>query len=279
MDEARQMLEWLVNDGRLQAKGVFGLFPANARGDDIVVWSNPDDEDDVSGSVAAGSSSSPEGTLGVSTQNARPEGPIPVMMYHLRNQEEKEDGTPNACLSDFLSPEESGKKDTIGMFAVTAGHGLEDIVSEFEADNDDYRAIMVKILADRLAEAFAEWLHWKVRTQYWGYSPDENVSFEQMIKEAYRGIRPAAGYPACPDHREKNTIFALLKASTNAGIHLTENLMMMPGASVSGLYLAHPDAYYFNLGKITREQVEGYARRIGISTEEAERYIKVNLTY
>ncbi len=245
MVEARDTLEWLVADGRLTTKGIFGLFPANGRGDDIAVWTANSNE--------------------------------PVMMYHLRNQEKKEDGKPNACLADFVAPEDSGKIDSIGMFAVTAGHGLEDIVKELEGNNDDYHAIMVKILADRLAEAFAEWLHWKVRTEYWGYSPQENLSLQQMFKEEYRGIRPAAGYPACPDHREKITIFALLQATEKAGIELTENLMMVPGASVSGIYLAHPEAYYFNLGKITTEQLEDYARRIGIGAEEAEKYIRQNV--
>lgn len=245
MVEAHDTLNWLVADGRLTAKGIFGLFPANGRGDDIAVWT-------------AGSNE-------------------PVMMYHLRNQEKKDDGKPNACLADFVAPEDSGKTDGVGMFAVTAGHGLEDIVKELEGDNDDYHAIMVKILADRLAEAFAEWLHWKVRTEYWGYSPQENLSMQQMLKEEYRGIRPAAGYPACPDHREKITIFALLQATEKAGIELTENLMMVPGASVSGIYLAHPEAYYFNLGKITGTQLEDYAQRIGITIEEAEKYIKQNV--
>ena len=273
MDDARQMLDWLVNDGRLQAKGVFGLFPANSRGDDIVVWH---DQKETAADAAAVAHIANRDTSQHEDAPGR-ESQQPVIMYHLRNQEDKEGGAPNACLSDFVAPEDSGKRDTVGMFAVTAGHGLEEIVSEFEASYDDYSAIMAKILADRLAEAFAEWLHWKVRTEYWGYSPDEQLNFDQLLKETYRGIRPAAGYPACPDHREKNTIFALLNATHQAGIHLTENLMMVPGASVSGIYIAHPEAYYFNLGKIDKDQVADYARRIGISMEEAEKYIKQNI--
>lgn len=247
-DDAHKMLEWLVTDGRLKAQGVMGLFPANARGDDILVK--------VHG-------------------NEQPA----VMMYHLRNQETAQDGKANACLADFIAPLESGRQDTIGLFAVTAGHGLPAILAELEAAHDDFGAIMVKILADRLAEAFAEWLHMKVRTQYWGYAAGENLDLQGMLKEAYRGIRPAAGYPACPDHREKQTIFRLLQAEQLAGIRLTETLMMVPGASVSGLYFAHPDAHYFNVGKTGRDQVQDYAARMGVALEEAERYIKTNLSY
>lgn len=247
MDEAEEILGWLESDGRLKAKGVFGLFPARAAGDDIHVW--PSDEQG------------------------------PVAMYHLRNQEKKEKGKPNLCLSDFIAPVDSNVSDTIGLFAVTAGHNLDAIVNELREKHDDFRIIMVKILADRLAEAFAEWLHFKVRTQYWGYSPDEPAVAEQLFSESYRGIRPAAGYPACPDHREKNTIFALLNATGNAGISLTETLMMVPAASVSGLYFAHPEAQYFNVGKIGADQVEDYAQRMGVPVAEAERFIRTNLEY
>ena len=243
--DAQDTLNWLVQDGRLQAKGVFGLFPAQSRGDDMLV--------------------------------GLPGGADPVVMYHLRNQEKKADDSPNLCLSDFLAPVDSGKTDTVGLFAVTAGHGLDDIVKELEAAHDDFRSIMVKILADRLAEAFAEWLHVKVRAQYWGYAAGENMGLEDLLKEKYRGIRPAAGYPACPDHREKKTIFDLLNAGENAGIELTESLMMVPGASVSGIYLAHPEARYFNLGKIGQDQLKDYALRLGVSLEEAARYIKLNI--
>ncbi len=245
--DARETLDWLENDGRLIAKGVFGLFPANSQGDDILVWTPGSDK--------------------------------PTTMFHLRNQEQKDAGKPNACLADFIAPAESGLKDTIGLFAVTAGHKLENIVAGLQEKHDDFRIIMVKILADRLAEAFAEWLHQKVRTQYWGYAPNEQLGLEGMLKEQYRGIRPAAGYPACPDHREKKTIFSLLQAEEHADIRLTENMMMVPGASVSGLYFAHPEAHYFNLGKINKDQVEDYARRMGVSMAEAEKYIKTNLNY
>jgi 5-methyltetrahydrofolate--homocysteine methyltransferase len=271
MDEAREMLQWLVDDGRLQARGVAGIYPAHARGDDIVIGVAGDLDD----SQSAGAFRE-------------------VVLHHLRNQERKEDGEPNLCLSDFVKPKGPGpggsmapgrdpdwmaRSDYVGLFAVTAGIGLERVVADFQARHDDFRAIMAKILADRLAEAFAEWLHWKVRTQLWGYASDENLSLEDMLRERYRGIRPAAGYPACPDHREKTTIFQVLQAGELAGIRLTESLMMVPGASVSGMYFAHPEARYFNLGKIGRDQVEDYARRRGISTEEAERFIRQGLNY
>ena len=286
--DAQRMLGWLVADGRLQARGAVALLPANARGDDIVVklpGSYPREHDDkTSGHIIdtpAQATGQMKQTFGQAGEGGGQAGVAnrEVIMYHLRNQEKKEEGVPNLCLADFVMPEEQGRTDYIGLFAVTAGHGLDSIVKDFEEQHDDFRAIMAKVLADRLAEAFAEWLHHKVRTQYWGYDTAEELTPNEMLREKYRGIRPATGYPACPDHREKMTIFALLNATELAGIHLTENLMMVPGASVSGMYFAHPDARYFNLGKIDRDQVEDYAKRIGISITDAEKYIKQNLNY
>ena len=277
--DAHDVLNWLVADGRLKARGVFGIYPANSRGDDIVVKVPVDDlEPEIKHAAGPNTEKS---NLPDHEQAGQEGGPSyrEMVMYHLRNQEQKEAGQPNLCLADFVAPEESGLTDYVGAFAVTAGLGLDSIVQELEAQHDDYRAIMTKILADRLAEAFAEWLHQQVRTHYWGYAPDEGLDLTGMLKEQYTGIRPATGYPACPDHREKNTIFALLQATELAGITLTDNLMMVPGASVCGLYFAHPEARYFNLGKVSRDQVEDYASRIGISVEEAEKFITQNLSY
>ncbi len=292
MDEAEETLSWLVRDGRLKAKGVFGLFRTNAQGDDILVWPSGceqpvRDEVDRGEDPRDGSVSEEYSHAGYNVEDRvqkeaghnRYTPEEPVRMFHLRNQEKKEEGKANMCLADFIAPEGSGVYDTIGMFAVTAGHNLDAIVKELKEKHDDFRIIMVKILADRLAEAFAEWLHFKVRTQYWGYSPGEQPVPEQLFSESYRGIRPAAGYPACPDHREKNTIFALLNATGKAGISLTESLMMVPAASVSGLYFAHPEAQYFNVGKISPDQVEDYAQRMGVSVPEAEKFIRTNLNY
>ncbi|MEO6075645.1 MAG: vitamin B12 dependent-methionine synthase activation domain-containing protein, partial [Dokdonella sp.] len=181
--------------------------------------------------------------------------------------------------ADFIAPNESGQKDWIGGFAVTAGIGIDEHVARFERDHDDYSAIMLKALADRLAEAFAEHLHERVRRELWGYQPDEELSNDDRIAEKYAGIRPAPGYPACPDHTEKATLFSLLDATKNAGIELTENFAMFPTAAVSGWYFAHPKSQYFVVGKISREQVDDYARRKGWSRLEAERWLAPNLDY
>jgi 5-methyltetrahydrofolate--homocysteine methyltransferase len=184
----------------------------------------------------------------------------------------------NHSLADFVAPRSSGRADYIGAFAVTAGHGADELAKQFEEDHDDYNSIMTKALADRLAEAFAEFLHEKVRRE-WGYGKEEHLSKEDLIREAYRGIRPAAGYPACPDHTEKRILFDLLNAEKNAGVRLTESFAMWPGASVSGLYFAHPDSKYFGVGKIAQDQVEDYARRKGTSVEEIERWLGPYLNY
>jgi 5-methyltetrahydrofolate--homocysteine methyltransferase len=189
----------------------------------------------------------------------------------LRQQHERPAGKPHHCLSDFIA--EKGTPDWIGAFAVTAGLGIEKKLAEFEAEHDDYRAILLKSLADRLAEACAEWLHREVRTNYWGYAADETLPNDALISEQYRGIRPAPGYPACPDHTAKGTLFALLDAPKNADMGITESFAMTPAAAVSGFYLAHPQAQYFAVSKIGRDQLEDWAKRAGMSVAEAERWL------
>jgi 5-methyltetrahydrofolate--homocysteine methyltransferase len=195
------------------------------------------------------------------------------ILHHLRQQNIKAPGRPNYCLSDFVAPKDSEQKDYIGGFAVTAGIGIEKKLAEFEKDHDDYNSIMLKALADRLAEAFAEYMHRDVRKNHWGYIGDEELSNEELIKENYKGIRPAPGYPACPDHTEKAKLFALLDVQANTTIELTDSFAMYPTAAVSGWYFAHPEAQYFNVGKITTEQLEDYAKRKGLSVDEAERWL------
>jgi 5-methyltetrahydrofolate--homocysteine methyltransferase len=192
----------------------------------------------------------------------------------------KTEARPNVALADFVAPVSSGLADHIGAFAVTTGHGLDGpdgLVAEFEAAHDDYSAILAKALADRLAEAFAERLHERVRRELWGYARDEELSNAELIAERYQGIRPAPGYPACPDHTEKRTLFELLSAEANAGIELTESCAMLPGASVSGYYLWHPQSHYFGIGRIDRDQLEDYAARKGVPLAEAERWLAPNL--
>jgi 5-methyltetrahydrofolate--homocysteine methyltransferase len=191
----------------------------------------------------------------------------------------KPPGRPNLALADFVAPRMSGVPDYIGAFAVTAGVGLEDLVKQFEAEHDDYNAILSKALADRLAEAFAELLHLRVRREFWGYARGESLDNQGLIKERYQGIRPAPGYPACPDHTEKRTLFDLLEVEKTAGITLTESFAMLPTASVSGYYFWRPEAHYFGVGKIERDQVEDYARRKGMDVATVERWLAPNLNY
>ncbi|HTW36806.1 MAG TPA: vitamin B12 dependent-methionine synthase activation domain-containing protein, partial [Rhizomicrobium sp.] len=186
---------------------------------------------------------------------------------------------PNLALADFVAPLESGLADYLGGFVVTSGHGEEGHIKRFEADKDDYNAILLRALADRLAEAFAERLHARVRREFWGYAPDESLSNEQLVAEAYRGIRPAPGYPAQPDHTEKGTLFRILEVEGRAGIQLTESFAMWPGSSVSGLYFSHPESRYFGVGKIEKDQVEDYARRKGWPVDVAERWLGPLLNY
>ncbi len=247
--DAQGLLQRIVSERRFCARGVFGLFPANAVGDDIELYADE-----------------------------RRDGPVAVL-HHLRQQAEKPPDRPNLCLADFVAPQESGMPDYLGAFAVTLGAEVERFAREFEQAHDDYHAIMTKALGDRLAEAFAERLHLRVRTELWGYARDEAWSNEDLIREKYAGIRPAPGYPACPDHTEKQTLFGLLDAGRHAGITLTENWAMLPASSVAGWFIGHPEAFYFGVGKIDRDQVEDYARRKGMTVAEVERWLAPNLAY
>jgi 5-methyltetrahydrofolate--homocysteine methyltransferase len=249
-DDAQAMLDQIVTEKWLRADGVLGLFPANrVDGDDIEVYADE------------------------SRQVVR------ATLHQLRQQTEGRDGSPRKSLADFVAPRETGLRDYVGAFAVTAGLGAAEKIAEFRKANDDYSAILLEALADRLAEAFAERLHERVRREFWGYAPDEAFDNQGLIAEKYHGIRPAPGYPACPEHTEKRTIWRLLDVEANAGIELTESMAMWPGASVSGLYFSHPESRYFNLGRIGRDQVEDYARRKGWTVGEAERWLSPNLGY
>jgi 5-methyltetrahydrofolate--homocysteine methyltransferase len=199
--------------------------------------------------------------------------------HFLRQQQTKSEGRANMCLADFVAPKESGVDDYLGAFAVTAGIGIDERVAAFERDHDDYSAILLKALADRLAEAFAERMHERVRKEFWGYAEGEGLDNKGLIREQYQGIRPAPGYPACPDHSEKPPLFELLSAPDNAGITLTDSFAMLPTASVSGFYFAHPDSRYFGVGRLGRDQVEDYASRKGISLQQAESWLASNLDY
>ena len=245
-DDANAMLDTVIANQSLQAKGVVGLFPANRQEDDVVIYADE----------------SRQKTLGVA--------------HHLRQQTDKPKGA-NYCLSDFVAPVGSGINDYIGAFAVTGGIGEDELAASYEEKGDDYNAIMVKAVADRLAEAFAEYLHEQVRKQYWGYAPDESLSNDDLIREKYQGIRPAPGYAACPEHTEKQLIWDLLNAEEHTGMKLTESYAMWPGASVSGWYFAHPEARYFAVAKIQQDQVEDYATRKGWDIETAQRWLGPNL--
>jgi 5-methyltetrahydrofolate--homocysteine methyltransferase len=248
-EDANAMLDQIAAEKWLQAHGVVGLFPANTVGDDIELYANDHREE------------------------------LLATLRTLRQQSEKTPGLPNRALADFVAPKESGMDDYVGMFAVTAGHGIEAHVKRFEEQHDDYSAILLKALADRLAEAFAELLHEQVRKDYWGYAPDESLSGDEIVLERYRGIRPAPGYPACPDHTEKAVLWSILGAEKHTGITLTENLAMYPAASVCGIYLAHPEADYFNAGQFARDQIEDYAARKGMSVAEVEKWLASRLAY
>jgi 5-methyltetrahydrofolate--homocysteine methyltransferase len=201
------------------------------------------------------------------------------VIHTLRQQMVKQPGRPNLALADFVAPVDSGVADWVGAFAVTSGHGVDELVAEFQGRQDDYNAILAKALADRLAEAFAERLHERVRREFWGYARDETLANADLIRERYQGIRPAPGYPACPDHTEKATLFALLGAEERAGIRLTESFAMLPTASVSGWYFWRPESQYFGVGKVERDQVEDYARRKGMDVASVERWLAPNLNY
>jgi 5-methyltetrahydrofolate--homocysteine methyltransferase len=245
--DAQKILKDIISHKRLKAKAIFGLFPANSiNDDDIKVYP-------FGGDI--------EGTI----------------FRTLRQQLLRREGVPDYALADFIAPKSSGIQDYIGCFCVSTGFGTAELAAEYEKNLDDYNSIMIKALADRLAEAFAEYLHKEVRTKHWGYAEKENLNNEDLIKESYKGIRPAPGYPACPDHLEKLTIWELLQVEEKIGVKLTESLAMWPAASVSGYYFGNPEAKYFGLGKIKEDQVEDYAKRKGIELSEAKKWLAPNL--
>ena len=246
-DDAQIMLKKLIDEKLLTAKAVIGFWPANqVNSDDIEVITGDDQ---------------------------------PTTLHHIRQQTAKPNGKPNFSLADFIAPKSTGLEDYIGGFVVTAGIGAEELAKHYQQAGDDYRAIMVKALADRLAESFAEHMHLRVRKEFWGYADNEELSNEELIKERYHGIRPAPGYPACPDHTEKATLFKLLSAEENIGVKLTEHFAMTPAAAVSGFYYSHPDSSYFATGKISKDQVDSLAARKGITEEDMERWLSPVLDY
>jgi len=250
--DANKMLDKVINEKLLTARGVIGFYEANAVGDDVMIK--------------------------FEKENSKFEG-NEVKFNFLRQQGEKADGQPYLCLADFVAPKESGKQDYLGMFAVTAGIGIEPLVEAYEKDHDDYNSIMIKAIADRLAEAFAEKMHELVRTEHWGFAPNEQLTDDEIIREKYNSIRPAPGYPACPDHTEKRKLFDVLHAEENAGIILTESFAMYPASSVSGLYFANDASKYFAVGKIQKDQVEEYTKRKNVSIDYVEKWLAPNLGY
>ncbi|MCW8924210.1 MAG: methionine synthase, partial [Gammaproteobacteria bacterium] len=247
--DAQAMLKQITDEGWLQARAVIGFFPANSNGDDIELYA--DDE----------------------------RGEVQTVLHHLRQQLVKTEQSPNWCLSDFVAPKGSGKKDYIGAFAVTTGIGIAEHVARFEQQHDDYNSILLKALADRLAEAFAERMHERVRKEFWGYASGESLNNSDLIAESYQGIRPAPGYAACPDHTEKQTLWSLIQPDVNAGITITESFAMLPTAAVSGWYFSHPDARYFGTGKIQKDQVEDYSKRKNEDIKVTERWLSPVLDY
>jgi 5-methyltetrahydrofolate--homocysteine methyltransferase len=246
--EGRALLADIVNYRRFEARAVFGFWPANSEGDDILVYGDESGRD------------------------------VRAVFHTLRQQVPHERGGANLALADFVAPRDSGRLDYVGGFAVTAGLGVEALVRHFQDQRDDYSAIMAEALADRLAEAAAEYLHAEAR-RAWGYGRDEDLTKEDLLRERYRGIRPAPGYPAQPDHTEKRTLFDLLRAEEAIGVELTESYAMWPASSVSGLYFAHPQSRYFAVGRLGRDQVQDYARRKGLSLPETERWLAPSLGY
>ena len=248
-DDAQEMLDTLIKEKWLTANGVIGFFPANAVGDDFEVY----------------------------TDESRTE--VLTTLHNLRQQGEHRDGIPNRSLGDYIAPKDTGLADYVGAFAVTTGLGSGDKIAEFKAANDDYNAILLESLADRLAEAFAERMHQRVRKEFWGFQPDEQLDNEALIGEKYVGIRPAPGYPACPEHTEKATLWELMDVKERTGIELTESMAMWPGAAVSGWYFSHPQSQYFVVGRMAQDQVADYAKRKGWTLQEAERWLGPNLGY
>ncbi len=248
-DEANQLLDKIISERLLEAHGVIGLFPASSNGDDVIVYKDDNRQE------------------------------VETTFHFLRQQGKKGGGIANISLADFIAPQDSGKHDYLGGFAVSTGFGTKELAEKYEQDHDDYMSIMVKAVADRLAEAFAELMHEKVRRELWGYAPTEAYHNEELIKESYQGIRPAPGYPACPDHTEKPLLFNLLDVKNNTGIELTESMAMFPAAAVSGFYFSHPESKYFGLGKIYEDQIKDYAERKGMDIQEVERWMAPNLGY
>jgi 5-methyltetrahydrofolate--homocysteine methyltransferase len=247
-NDARAMLKKLIDEKLIKARAVFGFWPANqVADDDIEVYGE--------------------------------QGEKLATLHHLRQQASKPDAKPNLSLADFVAPKDSGVTDYVGGFITTAGIGAEELAKAYQDKGDDYNSIMVKALADRLAEACAEWLHERVRKEYWGYAKDETLDNEALIKEQYKGIRPAPGYPACPDHTEKGTLFRLLDADGASGVTLTEHYAMFPTAAVSGWYFAHPEAKYFAVGKVEKDQIESYSARKDQDVSVSERWLAPNLGY
>src|SRR5690606_142699 len=240
------MLQKIIDEKWLRAEGIMGIFPANQVNDDDIEVTDE-------------------------------KGNALVTFLTLRQQSQKTKGAPNIALADFIAPKESNKQDYIGAFCVSTGFGVDEIAAKYHKELDDYNSIMIKALADRLAEAFAEYLHLKVRKEYWGYDNEENLTNEELIKENYKGIRPAPGYPACPDHLEKHTIWELLNVEEEIGVKLTDSLAMWPASSVSGYYFANPESKYFGLGKIKEDQVADYAKRKNIDIDLAKKWLSPNI--
>ncbi|TAM28339.1 MAG: methionine synthase [Rhodanobacter sp.] len=285
--DAQAMLDKIIAEKWLTARAVIGLWPAANIGDDVEIYEHhsllplgegaqraDEGTTEARNSASTGPSPTPSGH-----PLPRGEGKVLATLHSLRQQADKPPERPDLCLADFITPKEFNKPDWIGGFAVTAGLGIEEHLNRFLADYDDYSSIILKALADRLAEAFAEHMHERVRKEFWGFVPDEALDNDDLIAEKYRGIRPAPGYPACPEHTEKATLFQLLDATKNAGIELTEGFSMYPAAAVSGWYYSHPDSQYFVVGRLGKEQVEDYARRKGWTLQEAERWLASNLDY
>jgi 5-methyltetrahydrofolate--homocysteine methyltransferase len=242
------MLRNIVDQKLVQGRAIYGFWPAASVGDDVLLYRDDQRQETI------------------------------ATLHFLRQQWERRGQSDYRSLADYIAPHHTGRKDYIGAFVVTTGIGVDELAAQFVKHHDDYNAILVKSLADRLAEAFAEWLHCQARRD-WGFGLHENLSSEDLIEERYRGIRPAPGYPACPDHTEKRTLFDLLEAEREIGVELTESFAMMPAASVSGFYFAHPEARYFAVDRLTRDQVQSYAERKGMSLREAERWLAPNLGY
>jgi 5-methyltetrahydrofolate--homocysteine methyltransferase len=249
-NDAQIMLNSIIAENWLGVKAVIGFFSANSNGDDDIILYKDESRTEVL-----------------------------ETLHHLRQQNIKAPGRPNYCLSDFVAPRDSNQADYIGGFAVTTGIGIETKLAQFDSEHDDYSSIMLKALADRLAEAFAEYLHLQVRQNHWGYAGEENLDNHQLINEAYQGIRPAPGYPACPDHTEKEKLFSLLNVSENTGITLTESYAMYPASAVSGWYFAHPQSQYFNVGKIDKDQLSDYAQRKAMAEDLAAKWLAAHLAH